>query len=231
MIPIGDSPKRVNPPTITKALIIINAIVFFGALFAGISQSILIKGLGVIPLEISQNLIMNTPLDLPPALKLLTSLFVHGGLWHLAGNMLFLWIFGDNVEDKLGKILYLLFYLAGGVGASLVQIAVMPDSITPMVGASGAISCIMGAYLVLFPKARVDMILPLFFIFPVVIAVPATFFLIFWFGTQLFQASAGVPGVGWWAHIGGFAVGWLLIKLFYRQKPKNPLPYEIIYPS
>jgi membrane associated rhomboid family serine protease len=231
MIPIGDSPRRIHPPTITKAIIAINALVFFGSVFAGINQTVLIKGLGVIPLEISQNLLMDTPFGIHPYLKLLSSLFVHGGFWHLAGNMLFLWIFGDNVEDKLGKFIFPLFYLAGGVCASLIQIAVMPDSVTPMVGASGAISCVMGAYLVLFPKARVDMILPLFFIFPVIIAVPATLFLVFWFGTQLLQASAGIPGVGWWAHIGGFAVGWLLIKLFYRQKPKNSLPYEIIYPS
>jgi membrane associated rhomboid family serine protease len=230
MIPIGDSPIRKNAPVITKALITINAVIFFGALLSGVSQFTMIQGFGVVPLEITENLTMHSPLGIHPFLKLLTSLFVHGGFWHLAGNMLFLWIFGDNVEDKLGKFWFLLFYILGGVGASLIQISFVPDSTIRMVGASGAISCIMGAYLVLFPKARVDMILPLFFIFPVVIAVPASFFLIFWFVSQLFQASAGVPGVGWWAHIGGFVIGWAIIKFFYREKPKNSSPYEIIYP-
>ncbi len=235
MIPIGDSPKRIHPPIITKALIIVNVALFFGAFLVGIDQLVIIKSFGVIPLEITQQVIMDTPISIQPGWKLLTSLFIHGGFWHLAGNMLFLWIFADNVEDKLGKILFPLFYIGGGVLASLVQIYLThpsaPEATVPMVGASGAISCVMGAYLVLFPKAKVDLMIPLFLIFPIVVSVPASFFLIFWFFTQLIQASAGVPGVGWLAHIGGFAIGWIVIKVFYPKNPKNNPPYEIIYPS
>ncbi len=231
MIPIGDSPKRIHPPIITKALIIINVALFFGAYLMGIDQLTMLNSFGVIPLEITQNLIMDTPIPIQPGWKLITSLFIHGGFWHLGGNMLFLWIFADNVEDKLGKLLFPLFYIGGGVLASLIQIFFIPESTVPMVGASGAISCVMGAYLVLFPKAKVDLMIPLFLIFPVIISVSASFFLIFWFFTQLIQASAGVPGVGWWAHIGGFAIGWIIIKVFYPKTPKNNQPYEIIYPD
>ncbi len=227
MIPIRDSPRRKTNPIITKTLIFINVIVYLGAFFLGVSQITMIKSFGLIPLEITQQILMDTPLTIPAPYKLITSLFVHGGFFHLAGNMLFLWIFGDNVEDYLGKIKFLLLYLGGGIVASWIQIAFIPESTVPMVGASGAISCIMGAYLVLFPKARVDLMV--FFFLPVVIPVPASFFLFFWFLSQLLQMLSGVPGIGWWAHIGGFGIGWLVARLFFNKKPPPP-PYEIIYP-
>lgn len=138
-----------------------------------------------------------------------TSMFLHGGLLHLGGNMLFLWIFGDNLEDEMGHLGFLGFYLASGVGAALWQVLADPGSLVPMVGASGAIAGVMGGYLLLFPKARVDILIILIFIFRV-IPVPAWLMLGLWFGLQLFNgfgATPGSGGVAYWAHAGGFIVG------------------------
>ena len=143
---------------------------------------------------------------------LLTSVFVHGGLLHLAGNMLFLWIFGDNLEDQLGHGGFLLFYIACGVGASLIQVMTEPASQVPVVGASGAIAGIMGGYLLLFPKARIDILLILI-VFIRVISVPAWVMLGFWAAIQFFgllESGDGVGGVAYGAHAGGFVVGLVL---------------------
>jgi membrane associated rhomboid family serine protease len=154
---------------------------------------------------------------------LLTSMFLHGGLMHLGGNMLFLWIFGDNLEDALGHVGFLLFYLACGVGADYAQLMANPDSTIPTVGASGAIAGVMGGYLLLFPKARVD-VLVIFIIFFRVFAVPAWLMLALWFGIQLFSSvgsdlSSG--GVAYWAHAGGFVIG-LVLALPYWVRRGGP---------
>ncbi|HET8923771.1 MAG TPA: rhomboid family intramembrane serine protease [Candidatus Acidoferrum sp.] len=150
-------------------------------------------------------------------LPLLTSMFLHGGLLHLAGNMLFLWIFGDNVEDSLGHLPYLFFYLVCGVGAGLLQSFFSLHSNIPALGASGAISGVMGSYILLYPRARV---LTLIFIF--VVPIPAVFVLGLWFVMQFLSGidalGAGVMGgVAWWAHIGGFLLGMLLTSLLERR--------------
>lgn len=150
----------------------------------------------------------------------LTSMFLHGGLMHLGGNMLFLFIFGDNLEDEMGHVGFLLFYLAGGIGAALAQILADPGSTIPMVGASGAIAGVMGGYLLLYPKAQVDILLIIVFIIRI-IPVPAWLMLCVWFGLQLFSgvaAAAGTGGVAYWAHAGGFFVGFFLtIPVWMRR--------------
>lgn len=146
-------------------------------------------------------------------LPFLTSMFLHGGLMHLLGNLWFLHIFGDNVEDRLGKLRYLFFYLATGLAAGLAQVVVAPRSTIPCIGASGAISGILGAYFCLFPSARVVAAVPIIFIIRL-FELPAVIFILIWFGMQLLSGlvtPAGQPGVAWWAHIGGFLIGVLLV--------------------
>ena len=160
-------------------------------------------------------------------LSVFVAMFLHGGWFHLAGNMLFLWIFGNNVEDRLGYVVYPLFYVLGGLAASALQLAIAPNSTIPSLGASGAIGGVLGAYIVLFPHARVTTLIIFFFI--TVIEVPAGVILAIWFVLQLFsgvgqlasQVSGG--GVAYWAHVGGFAFGALVAWLFYRNR-RRPRP-------
>jgi len=147
-----------------------------------------------------------------PVFTLFSSLFIHGGFMHLLGNMLFLWIFGNNIEDRLGKIRFLLFYLICGLGASLVHTLFYPASKIPVIGASGAISGIMGAYLLLFPKARIRTLVFLF-ILVTFVDVPAALFLIIWFLFQFAYAGGGGGGIAWMAHVGGFIIGLILIRI------------------
>ncbi len=151
---------------------------------------------------------------------LITSMFLHGGWMHLAGNMLFLWIFGDNMEDEMGHVPYLLFYMAAGIGAGLTHVIAGPYSQVPTVGASGAIAGVMGGYLLLFPKAKVDILLILIILVRI-IPVPAWIMLALWFGIQIFGGLGADPttgGVAYWAHAGGFIVGLALtIPLFLRR--------------
>ena len=150
---------------------------------------------------------------------LFTSMFLHGGWMHLAGNMLFLWIFGDNIEDEMGHIPYLAFYLAAGIGAGLAHLVSAPQSVVPTVGASGAIAGVMGSYLLLYPKAKVDIFL-FFVIFFRILPIPAWIMLGIWFALQLFNgagADASAGGVAYWAHAGGFIIGIALtLPLFLR---------------
>ena len=158
--------------------------------------------------------------------SLFTSMFLHGGLVHLGGNMLYLWIFGNNVEDRMGRIPFVLFYLVGGVVAAYAHVATDPTSSIPLIGASGAISAVLGAYLVIWPHARVTTLVIFFFI--TVIELPAAIVLGLWFVLQTLQGvgSLGVDvsaGVAWWAHIGGFVFGAAVAWLFYRR-PREPEP-------
>ena len=159
-------------------------------------------------------------------LSVFVAMFLHGGWFHLAGNMLFLWIFGNNVEDRLGYVVYPLFYVLGGLAASALQLAIAPNSTIPSLGASGAIGGVLGAYIVLFPHARVTTLIIFFFI--TVIEVPAGVILAIWFVLQLFsgvgQLASEVSGggVAYWAHVGGFAFGALVAWLFYRNRRPRP---------
>jgi membrane associated rhomboid family serine protease len=158
-------------------------------------------------------------------------MFLHGGWAHVIGNMLFLWVFGDNVEDAMGSARYIVFYLLAGVAASLAQVALMPEATLPTIGASGAVAGVLGAYLVMHPRAVVTVVLPLFVFFPV-FQVPAFFMLGLWFLTQFtsgissFATAAGdTGGVAWWAHIGGFIAGLFLIFLFRRRRERGWMDY------
>lgn len=151
-----------------------------------------------------------------------SSMFIHGSFGHLLGNMWFVWVFGPAVEGRLGFRRFMLLYLLSGIAAALIQGFFMPDSTTPMVGASGAVSGILGAYLVLFPRARILTVIPPFFFF--FFWLPATIYLGYWIFLQFVYALSGLPGVAWWAHIGGFALGILLMlmmrpKRIYRADP------------
>jgi membrane associated rhomboid family serine protease len=160
----------------------------------------------------------------PPLLSLLFAIFMHGSWLHLLGNMLFLWIFGNNVEDRLGPLKFILFYILCGVGASLAHVLFNLDSLTPVIGASGAVSGVMGAYLLLFPTARIRTLI-FVFILVTTMDIPAAVFLIIWFVIQFFYAGGGAS-IAWLAHVGGFIIGMILLKAFLgrKQPPLEVLP-------
>ena len=218
MIPIGDyAGARPRFPFVNIALIATNILVFLYQLTlpdARLEQ--FIYRWAAIPTEIVRGTDLPPTIPLPIYATLVTSIFLHGGWLHLGGNMLFLWVFGDNVENAFGSLKYLLFYLVCGVGASLVQIAFNLNSTIPTVGASGAIAGVMGAYLVMFPGATVRTIITLFIIWPVVY-LPAVVVIGVWFLMQFLSglSSLGVQtaqtgGVAVWAHVGGLVIGALL---------------------
>lgn len=150
--------------------------------------------------------------------NIFTSMFLHGGWFHIINNMWVLFIFGDNVEGRMGSIRYLIFYLLGGTAAGLMQTYILPSSDVPMIGASGAVAGVLGAYLILFPRSRIASIVPIFFIFTL-IEIPAFIFLMFWFVSQIYSGlfaiqGGGGSGIAWWAHIGGFIFGVIMVSFF-----------------
>lgn len=174
---------------------------------------------GLIPAEFLSGTDFPPTIPLPIWVTLFTSMFLHGGLLHVLGNMLYLWIFGDNVEDAMGHARFFIFYLACGVAAAFAQMAVAPHSPVPQIGASGAIAGVLAAYFMLFPYARVLTLIPIFF-FIRLIAIPAVFFLGFWFIFQVISGAGALGsegGVAWFAHIGGFIAGGILVFLFRRR--------------
>ena len=216
MIPISDDNPVRRTSVLNYALIALCVLVFFWQLSAGPeSYERVIYAFGFIPASLfgGGN---GAAAEVPAWATLGTSMFLHGGLLHLGGNMLYLWIFGNNIEDAMGHLRYLLFYLTCGVGAALSEGLINPASPVPMVGASGAISGVLAAYLLIFPRARITVIVPLgILLYPMKIA--AIYVIGFWFVIQIFEAAMsppGEPGVAWWAHIGGFAVGIALAPLF-----------------
>jgi membrane associated rhomboid family serine protease len=211
-IPLRDENPTSRRAYVTLALIAVNVVVFFLGAFStqGIQLSVL--RFGAIPYEITHFHSLGQALRVPPLLALLTSLFVHGSLFHLLGNMLYLWIFGNNIEDVLGAFRFTLFYFACCLAAGLTQVAATPGSRLPMVGASGAIAGVLGAYWILFPRARV-----LTWVFLFIVPVPAGIVLGLWFVLQLLNVGMG-GGVAWFAHIGGFLAGIAMILAVARRK-------------
>jgi membrane associated rhomboid family serine protease len=213
MIPLRDSQPSYSTPFVTAGLIGANVLVFFYQLTLDpYTLNHLVAAYGVVPARLELS-------------TLVTSMFLHGGWLHLIGNMWFLWIYGDNVEDILGPAKYLFFYLACGVAAALVHVALNPDSRIPTIGASGAISGVMGAYMVKFPHSRIVTLVPVFF-FLTLIEIPASIILVYWFVIQIFSgvgslaySSASQGGVAWFAHAGGFLAGMLLIGAL-RPRPR-----------
>jgi len=227
MIPIGDSLRSRTFPYVNLAIIIANFLVFFYELSLGNDVDSFLRDWGVVPRFVTDY--FDNPGDYPYRVIFtpITAMFLHGGWFHILGNMLFLWVFGDNVEDAIGHVSYLLFYLLGGIGAATAQIWVDTGSAVPMVGASGAIAAVLGGYVVLYPRATIAAIIfPFFFwAFPV----PAFVLIGLWFFLQLLYGSAAIgtavgasEGVAWWAHIGGFLAGLLLVWAFRGERPSRP---------
>jgi membrane associated rhomboid family serine protease len=222
VIPLRDDNPVGRRPIVNYVLIGLCVMTFLWQLTLGPDGGErVVYALGLIPAALLRG--AQLPPDIgavPPLLTLVTSMFLHGGWLHLAGNMLYLWIFGDNIEDAVGRGGYVLFYLVCGVAAALAQAYPHPNSQIPMIGASGAISGVLGAYLMLFPHARILTLIPLGLATQVV-RVKAIWVLLLWFGLQLFSSSfGGEGGVAFSAHIGGFIAGVVLIGLFkHRSVP------------
>jgi rhomboid family protein len=235
MFPYRDENQTQRTPIINYLLIALNVIVWLFVQGAGSPMALAraVCDLGLIPGELTGALPPGTRFPMGDGLVCLTdpgrqiahvftSMFLHGSWMHLIGNMWFLWVFGDNIEDSMGRVRYAIFYLVCGVAAAMTQVLLNPSSVIPMVGASGAISGVMGAYLVLYPRVRVYALVILGFFFTS-IALPAWTMLVYWAAIQLVSGVFGLfaresaGGVAFWAHVGGFLAGVVLIKLFARD--------------
>jgi membrane associated rhomboid family serine protease len=215
MFPLYDTVRSRRFPAINLMLILVNVMVFLYEI--QMDPSVLKEFIfewGLIPARLLS--------DPSTAWKtIFTSMFLHGGWFHIINNMWVLFIFGDNVEARMGGIRYLIFYLLSGVAAVTLQTYILPSSAVPMIGASGAVAGVLGAYLILFPHSRIASLVPILFIFTI-IEIPAVIFLLFWFGSQLYsglfaiQGSSG-SGIAWWAHIGGFLFG-IIMVFFFRTR-------------
>ncbi len=226
MFPIQDDAPRTGVPLATYLLIALNVAVFF--VEVSLPQPVLehvINLFGVVPARFTDPQWPN-PWGPFKFLTLFTCMFLHGGWVHLLGNMWTLWIFGDNVEDRLGSPRFLAFYFLCGIAASLIHIYMHPHSTVPTIGASGAISGVLGAYYALFPLARIVVLIPIF-IFPFFFELPAVLYLAWWFFLQVFSGTLSVVhgqivgGVAWWAHAGGFVTGLLTHRLFCLGRTKR----------
>ncbi len=224
MIPISDNMPSRGRPWMTYLLLAANAAVFIYQMLLPVPQlNALLNTYGVIPARIGSPLTFVFPQRWPQLLPLLTAMFLHGGWLHFGGNMLYLWIFGDNVEASMGSGSFLVFYLLTGALGNVCHVVFNLRSMIPTIGASGAIAGILGAYLVLFPRARVLALVPLGFFFTVA-EIPAMIFLLFWFLLQVLSGifgAAGPQAVAWWAHIGGFVAGIILVLWFGRNVPSD----------
>jgi len=225
MIPLRDRNPSETFPFVTIFLIIINVLVFFYQVTLGEKLNVLLIHYGLIPAKLIYYGAIPGIEFKHVFLPFVTSMFFHGGWLHVIGNMWYLWIFGDNVEDRIGHGKFLLFYLLCGIGAALFHILFNPRSSVPCVGASGAIAGILGAYLVTFPFARILTAVPIFIVIEL-IEIPAVLVLLFWFVLQFFNgtlsiaatAQTGAGGVAWWAHVGGFICGMIFINVFSKRK-------------
>ena len=244
MFPYRDDNPTVLTPYVTVGFIALNVLTWLFVQGAGVSEQLprSVCRLGLIPGELLGRATPGTGIELAPGLAcvveahpkywtVLTAMFMHGGWFHLIGNMLFLWVFGNNIEDAMGHGRFVVFYLFCGVAAAAVQVFMSPTSLIPMVGASGAISGVLGGYLLLYPRVRVHTLIFLGF-FVTTIALPAYVMLGYWILLQLAGASLSgmeTGGVAFWAHIGGFVAGMLLIRLFAKSENllRRPTPvYE-----
>jgi membrane associated rhomboid family serine protease len=220
MIPLRDENPSRTVPVVSRGLIVINCVAFLYEMLLGRGLKEFVFEWGLVPARLTQAIQLGEEPLTVPALTLLTSTFLHGGWLHLLGNMWYLWIFGDNIEDRLGKLRFLTFYILAGIAAGLIHYFSNPTSRLPTVGASGAIAAVLGAYAITFPRARVITLVPIFLFFQVM-ALPAMLMLGLWFVYQFLLGALSLAwgtgtggGTAWWAHIGGFAFGALAIKIF-----------------
>jgi membrane associated rhomboid family serine protease len=223
-IPIRDEHPTKIDPFVTIGLIAIMSLAFlWKVMLAPAEQELLIESFGLVPKTLfGLDELAEGQSAVLPLLTLLTSMFVHGDLFHLGANALYLWIFGNNVEDAMGHSRFFFFFILSGIIAATTHAMIVPQSDIPMIGASGAISGVLGAYLVLHPFSRILMLL-----FPFVVRVPAWVVLLTWFigqGASAALADPSAGGVAWWAHIGGFIAGLILVFPFYRPKQSEERP-------
>jgi len=220
VIPLRDENPTTITPVVTVALIVLNCLVFLYQASLGSAEERFIASFAAVPAEwFRPGTVVGDP-GVPPFLTVLTSMFLHANAMHLGGNMLYLWIFGNNIEDVMGHGRFIVFYVLCGVAAMFAHAVTAPESTVPMIGASGAISGVLGAYLLLFPRARVQVLI-LLGVFTRIVPVPALYVLGFWIVMQVINGAFSWGGLGggvaWFAHIGGFAVGLALIKVFQRR--------------
>lgn len=234
MIPLRDENPTQTLAFVTVSVIILNSVVFLYQLSLGPHEPSLVMKYGAIPYELTHGApavpaVARRDIGLTGSTliigKIVTSMFLHGGIFHLLGNMLYLWIFGNNIEDVMGHRRFIVFYLICGAVAAYAHALTAPDTIVPMIGASGAISGVLGAYLVLFPRARILTLVPLGF-FLQVVRLPAVVLLGFWILMQFVNGAfdLGQPsGVAWFAHIGGFLAGVVLVGFFRKRRRRIEL--------
>jgi membrane associated rhomboid family serine protease len=228
MIPLSDSaaPRRLTP--VNTALIAANVLAFAYELRLGSATGVFVERWAMVPARVAAAVgalgaIPRDPAALRPLVTIFTAMFLHGGIWHIAGNMLYLFIFGAAVEGRLGPGRYCGFYFVSGLAAAMATVVMAPASQIPVIGASGAIAGVLGAYFVMYPRGRILMILPLF-VFIKLIEIPAVIFLLLWFAVQLWAGleeggrTAIAGGVAWWAHVGGFLFGVALGPLLARPE-------------
>lgn len=216
MIPLRDTIRTRRFPVVTVAIIVANLVVFlFSITLSPGELQRFVTVFGIVP-ALQIQMFLQAPLALDTWIPVVTSMFLHGGWFHVLGNMLYLWVFGDNVEDVLGRGRFLLFYLLAGFAGGLAHIVSAPGSLIPTIGASGAVAGVLGAYFITFPSSRILALVPIL-IFITFVRVPAVLFLFLWIGLQLLYGVLAVTGpanmVAWWAHVGGFAAGMLLMKI------------------
>ena len=227
MIPLRDNaaPRRLTPVNLT--LIAANIAVFVHELALGPRVAAFVGRFALVPAAVTRALASNTHRNLDalePLITTVTSMFIHGGFWHIAGNMLYLFIFGAAVEYRMGSARYLIFYLAAGIAAALATVWIAPQSSVPVIGASGAIAGVLGAYFIFYPRGRILTILPIF-VFIQFIEIPAVVYLLFWFAVQLYAGleqnsrEAAMGGVAWWAHVGGFMFGVAMAPMLAINRP------------
>jgi membrane associated rhomboid family serine protease len=236
MIPLRDNaaPRRLTP--INTVLIVANVAVFVYEMSLGARVAAFVGRFAMVPAAVARALSANAlawhgdphrSLDaFEPLMTTVTSMFIHGGFWHVAGNMLYLFIFGAAVEYRMGALRYLGFYFAAGIAAALATVWIAPGSSVPVIGASGAIAGVLGAYFILYPRGRILTILPIF-IFIQFIEIPAVIYLLVWFAVQLYAGleeggrAAAMGGVAWWAHVGGFMFGVALGPMLAVNRPRR----------
>jgi membrane associated rhomboid family serine protease len=227
MIPLRDNaaPRRLTPVNI--ALMAANIAVFIHEVALGPRLAAFVGRFALVPAAVTRALSSDSPRDLgalAPLIATVTSMFIHGGFWHIAGNMLYLFIFGAAVEHRMGALRYLIFYFAAGIAAALATVWIAPESSVPVIGASGAIAGVLGAYFIFYPRGRILTILPIF-IFVQFIEIPAVVYLFVWFAVQLYSGLAqtggaeAMGGVAWWAHVGGFMFGVALAPILAINRP------------
>ena len=223
MIPFRDDNPTRRFPIVTVTFIVMNVLVFMAELADGTGNSVYYYG--AVPRAL---LGMESAQPVSPQITLLTSMFMHGGLLHLAGNMLYLWIFGNNVEDRMGRLRFISFYVLGGVVAAYAHALSAPNSLTPMIGASGAIAAVLGAYVLLYPRAQVHTLIFLGF-FVQVVKLPALIVIGFWaiiqIASGLLEGSSG-GGIAWFAHVGGFIFGLSAARIFVRDKYRRRIRWS-----